>query len=366
MYQATTSTIPKLGPESYYDSQYHDQDVTRLRSSAWHLIGTTSQLASSGDYIACHVLGVPVVVRRFDEQLVAFRNVCAHRHCQLVDEGMGNATELKCRYHGWQYGSDGQTRRIPGARNFPKFDRQRHRLESFQVDTVGQLIFVRFADCAQTLREWLAEFESPLRFATDIKHWEMNLCNRLIYDANWKIPVEGSLESYHLDEVHAKTFGSDPGEEATSHQFNHSGTIFQTESRGKSFAERTEEASIRWLTGSFDPRYRHIHLFPNLMASLTETITLVYQIEPLSAQQCQMTTIGFGRLPSRQGPLKRMWAWGMRRMSARIAMKIFMEDAKIFPLVQNGKRGAVDHGIFGRCEERLEAFHKHWAPPSDQ
>jgi len=364
MYQAKTSTIAKLGPESYRDSRWHHQDVTRLKRSAWHLVGTTSQLASSGDYIACQVLGVPILVRRFDEQLVALRNVCAHRHCQLVDEGMGNATELKCRYHGWQYGSDGQTRRIPGAKNFPKFDRQRHRLDSFQVDTVGQLVFVRLSECEQTLSEWLGEFESLLELATELKDWKLNLFNRLTYDANWKIPVEGSLESYHLDEVHAKTFGSDPGEEATIHLFSEKGTSFQTESRGKSFVERTEEASIRWLTGSFDPRYRHIHLFPNLMASLTETITLVYQIEPLTAQQCQITVIGLGRSPSRHGLLKRMWAWGMRRMSARIAMKIFKEDAKIFPLVQSGKRGAVDHGVFGRCEERLAAFHKHWAAPS--
>jgi len=99
---------------------------------------------------------------------------------------------------------------------------------------------------------------------------------------------------------------------------------------------------------------------------LTETITLVYQIEPLSAQRCQMTVIGLGRSPSRPGRLKHLWAWGMRRMSARIAMKIFMEDATIFPLVQNGKRGAVDHGIFGRCEERLDAFHKYWAAPNGQ
>lgn len=364
MYQATTSTIPRLGPECYCDSQWHHQDVQRLRRSAWHLIGTTSQLASSGDHIACQVLGVPVIVRRFDEQLVAFRNVCAHRHCQLIDEGTGNTAELKCRYHGWHYGSDGQTRRIPGAKNFPNLDRQRHRLDSFHVDTVGQLVFVRLSECEQTLSEWLGEFEKPLQEATDVKDWKLNLCDRLTYDSNWKIPVEGSLESYHLDEVHAKTFGSDPGEAATIHHFSEKGTSFQTESRGKSFVERTEAASIRWLTGGFDPRYRHIHLFPNLMASLTETITLVYQIEPLLAQRCQMTVIGLGRLPSRRDRFRQMWAWGMRRVSARIAMKILMEDAKIFPLVQSGKRGAVDHGIFGRCEERLDAFHKHWAEPS--
>jgi choline monooxygenase len=294
---------------------------------------------------------------------VGFRNVCAHRHCQLVKEGLGRTDELKCRYHGWQYGSDGRTRRIPAAKNFPQFDREEHRLETFDVDTVGQLIFLRFPHCKQSLSEWLGEFARLLQISCDTIDWKLNLFTRLTYDANWKIPVEGSLESYHLDEVHAKTFGHDPGEVASTHVMSEKGSSFETESRGKSLTERLEEASIKWLTGDFKPCYRHIHVFPNLMASFTETITLVYQVQPLSAQRCLMTTVGFGRVPRGGNVLQRMWSWGMRRISARVAMKVLMEDAKIFPLVQNGKRSAIDHGIFGRCEERLDAFHRYWAEP---
>jgi len=355
--------IPRLSPQSYYEPNAHDEDVARLRKSAWHLVGTTDQLASSGDYIATNVLGVPILIRRFDDQILGFRNVCAHRHCQLVDDGTGRTNELKCRYHGWHYGSDGRTRRIPAAKNFPMLDRECHRLETFAVDTVGQLVFLRLSDSVPSLRKWLGDFEEPLRLSCNIKDWKLNLNTRFTYDANWKIPVEGSLESYHLDEVHANTFGSDPGEEASHHELNSKGTWFHTESRGRSFVERVEEASVRWLTGDFNPQYRHFHLFPNFMASLTETITLVYQIEPLSSQQCQMNVIGLGRIPRRRDIPRRMWSWGMRRISSRIAMKVFLEDAKIFPIVQAGKRHAIDHGVFGRCEERLDAFHKYWARP---
>ncbi len=364
MYHATASMIPRLSPQSYYAPNSHDEDVERLQKSAWHLVGTTNQLAASGDYIATHVLGVPILIRRFDQQILGFRNVCAHRHCQLVDEGSGRTSDLKCRYHGWHYGADGRTRRLPGAKNFPKFDRERHRLETFDVDTVGQLVFIRLSDAVPSLHQWLGEFEEPLRLACEDRDWRLNLCARLTYNANWKIPVEGSLESYHLDEVHAKTFGADPGEEASHHELGSKGTWFHTESRGTSLVERMEEASIRWLTGDFNPRYRHLHLFPNLMASLTEAITLVYQIEPVSAQRCEMNVIGLGRVSRRRDLPRRMWAWGMRRASGRIAMKVLLEDAHIFPIVQAGKRNAIDRGVFGRCEERLDAFHQYWAGPT--
>lgn len=46
MYHATLRLIPRLSPQSYDEPDTHDEDVARLRKSAWHLVGTTSQLAS--------------------------------------------------------------------------------------------------------------------------------------------------------------------------------------------------------------------------------------------------------------------------------------------------------------------------------
>jgi len=219
----------------------------------------------------------------------------AHRHCQLVVDGSGRTSDLKCRYHGSHYGADGRTRRHPDAKNFPKFDRKRDRLETFAVDTVGQPLFIRLSDAVPPLHQWLGEFEELLRLACEDGDRRLNPCAHLTYNANWKIPLDGSLESYHLDEVRAKTFVADPGEEASHHELRSKGTRFHTESRGTSFVERMEEASIRWLTGDFNRRYRHLHLFSNSMESLTKAITLVYQIEPVSARRCEMNVIGLGR-----------------------------------------------------------------------
>jgi len=358
MYHSQTTMAPCLMPEQYWQPQWHEDDVKRLKLAGWHLIATTSQLANSGDYVAETILGVPVVVRRFEDQLVGFRNVCAHRHCPLVDEGAGCSTEMKCRYHGWHYGSDGRTRRIPGATNFPKFDREAHRLEIFNVQCMGQLVFVKLASDVPDLSEWLGSFADTLVQATSLTDWTENLNCRLDYAADWKIVVEGTLESYHLDEVHPKTFGTDPGEQGTMHIINDGSTVFETDTRP---LDDFEAISLRWLTGDFNRSYRHIHLFPNLMVSLTDTLTLVCQCEPLAPGQSGLRVMGFGRSPRRQDWARRLWAWGMRRVSAKVALKVLAEDAEIFPRVQSGKRKAIDAGIFGRCEERLDAFHRYWA-----
>jgi len=299
---------PGLTPQRYGMPPWHDDDVKRLKQAAWHLIATTSQLARAGDYVAETILGIPVVVRRFEDQLIGFRNVCAHRHCQLVDEGTGCSNELKCRYHGWHYGSDGKTRRIPGATNFPKFDREVHRLETFDVQCIGQLVFVKLSVAAPTLDQWLGPLADTLTQATSSSDWTQNLNCRLDYEADWKIVVEGTLESYHLDEVHPKTFGTDPGEQGTVHIINDGSTAFETDTRP---LDDFEAISLRWLTGDFDRTYRHIHLFPNLMISLTDTMTLVCQSEPLAPEHCGLRVMGFGRSPRRRDWARRLWAWGM-------------------------------------------------------
>ena len=351
---------PQLEPERYLSQQAHQKDVRILQRYAWHLIGTTNALSQAGDYVATTILGIPVFVRNCDGQLVGFRNVCAHRHCQLFDEGVGRSEAFKCRYHGWQYGGDGRTRRLPKANQFPGFDREAYRLETFEVGTCGQLVFIKLLAEAPTLAAWLDEFQTDLSSKTTGDSWFENLAMTREHQANWKIPIEGSLESYHLDEVHAGTFGKDPGEEATEHRFTSNGSVFQTSARGDSAAERLEAWSIRWLTGNFHGVYTHLHVYPNLMASLTETITLVYQVQPVAPNRCQMNVYGFGRTPKvGSGPLKKLWARGMGRVSARIATKILDEDAEVFPRVQDGKNGAVGNGIFARSEERLFSFHQY-------
>ncbi|KLU02552.1 Rieske (2Fe-2S) protein [Rhodopirellula islandica] len=374
MYHATNSQ-PALLPSNWYtDPSIHDRERIALRQAGWQLVTTTTELSKPGDYQALDRLGVPLIVRNHDGELVALRNVCAHRQCQLVTEGGGHAKELKCPYHGWQYGGDGRTRKIPAAKNFPHFDRELYRLGSFPVRVVGQLVFVNLSGGASqgadesdlaTLGDddWVSDFAAN----TDATSWRQVLQEELEYPCDWKIPIEGSLESYHLSEVHSQTFGSDPGESESTHELMAWGTRFRTDARDDSFLARMEERVMRWMVGEFGPHYQHVHVFPNIMASFTDTMSLVYQITPIGISTSKMTVFGFTRRPKRSGVVGKMVANGLGRSAASMARKVLAEDAAIFPRVQAGMDSAGAAGmnekasrIFGRCEERLHAFHVHW------
>jgi phenylpropionate dioxygenase-like ring-hydroxylating dioxygenase large terminal subunit len=57
--------------------------------------------------------GIPLVITRdAGGELRAFVNVCRHRLHPVVTEN-GNARQLRCSYHGWTYGLDGQLRHAP-------------------------------------------------------------------------------------------------------------------------------------------------------------------------------------------------------------------------------------------------------------
>ncbi len=364
-YHAQRSMSPVIPRSDYGSPEAFARDVRVLRDNSWQLVGTFAEVAEPGDYLACETLGIPILVRNFEGTWAAFLNVCAHRHCLLVDQGCGNAPTLKCRYHGWNYGVDGRTRKLPGAKNFPKFDRETHRLQNFRVEACGELLFVNFRPDGPSLADALKGDFIELCRATNPDQWKRNLATHFDFDADWKIPIEGSLESYHLEEVHAATFGHDPGEEHTTHHLRDHGTEFSTSFRTHSFLERMEERSIRFLTGDFRGQYRHLHLFPNVMASLNDSVSLIYQTTPVAPGKSRMKVWGFGRTATRGGIVGKALAVAMRRASARMAVKVLGEDAGIFPKVQAGMTAIdPDHpssrGVLGRCEERLHAFQTDW------
>lgn len=367
MFQTPVSLPAQLDASAYTTDEAFAGDRRLLRCAGWQLIASTDMLREPGAFYCTEKLGIPIVVRNHDGQLIAFRNVCAHRSCQIVSEGLGSADQIKCPFHGWQYGADGRTRKIPAAKNFPHHDREAYRLETFRVCTVGQLVFVHLipsaegdADQGSVSMTPLGDWQEDFLIGTDASRWRRVLHREWDFPCDWKVPIEGSLESYHLAEVHPNTFGEGPDESASDHTIRDSGTQFETSKRDASPLAKLEERMIRLITGDFDRRYRHIHVFPNVMATLTGTISLIYQIHPTACGHCRMTLLGYTPLATRGSMMGRAVAWSIGRAAARLAQKVLGEDADVFPLVQTGLESAVTPRILGRCEERIHAFQSHW------
>ncbi|MCA9136759.1 MAG: Rieske 2Fe-2S domain-containing protein, partial [Planctomycetales bacterium] len=361
MFRTDRSLPALLDADCYGGDAWFQRDTKLLRGVTWQLVASTAMFRKDGDFVTAERHGVPVLVRRQDGGFFAFHNVCAHRGCRLAS-GVGHSPQLKCPYHGWQYGADGKTRKIPDSKQFPHFDRESYRLRTYPVRQVGQLVFVHLGgDDAEppsidTSESWCDEFQNR----TNATHWRMVLHQEIEYPTDWKIPIEGSLESYHLDEIHANTFGSAPAESECDHSFSETGSVFETSARVSSFLANLEVKVVRGITGHFNPTYRHVHVFPNVMASFTDSMTLVYQIYPTAQRQSRMAVFGFTPRSRRWGWFGKYLGWCLGLAATRLAKQVLAEDAAIFPEVQAGLEASITPRIFARSEERLHAFHKYW------
>ncbi|MFO1001033.1 MAG: SRPBCC family protein [Planctomycetaceae bacterium] len=360
MYQTTVSFQAPLTPQDYCTEAALARENQDVFETTWQMVGLASSINTPGQYLAAEVGRIPVVVRNFDGEFSALLNVCAHRHCTLVSAATGHSEKLKCPYHGWEYGADGRTRKIPAAKNFPDFDRERYRLNKFSLERCGDLLFVRIASYGPSLKDWMGELFERFEEWTSSPSWKPVIHRTVPASSNWKVPVEVSLESYHIPEIHPQSFGEDPGESESQHSFSPYTTSFYTSFIGPRLIDRFmhhyERFLLRIMGAPFRGKYQHHHVFPNLLVSHTDSLTLFQVVRPSGASTSSSDVWQYGRQSSRRNPLSRLTAEIWARVTAWLSYQVLKEDLQIFRHVQRGERAATDTSIFGRCEERLHAF----------
>jgi len=363
MYQTPVSLKPLLHPRDFVSAEFWEQEQVAVFAESWHLVATQRQLRKSGAYISVTLLGVPVLVRNFSGEIVALRNVCAHRQSLLATEPSGCSPTLKCPYHGWEYGADGRTRKLPGAANFPKFEHQHYCLDRFAVEVCGDLIFVRLSSTGPSLREWIGERFELFAAWFSVEEYHQAMYRRLEFAANWKIPVENSLESYHIPCVHPQTFHTDPAEAHSTHEFFETGTSFQARFHPPRWIDHALDRAEIWVMHRLgcvpDGMYQHHHVFPNLLISHTDSTSFVQMIHPVGPDRSFSLMWQYGRggerLPFVPRVISRLWG----QFTGALTRTIVLEDVPVYALVQSGAAGAGKPGLLGRCEERIHASQKY-------
>ena len=361
MFQSSTSLPHLLAPAAYCDPIHFANESSSMLHSAWHLVGTTEQLKKPGDFLTATILGEEIQVRRFEDQIRALSNICAHRHCVLTDKAMGHSKTMRCQYHGWEYGSDGLTRKIPCAKDFAPLNRSQLQLPAFRVDLAGQLIFICLDSNAPSLHDFLGPIASFVnaRFSED---WRQFYNDRFVYDANWKIAIENSLEAYHIESIHPQTFRNAPGENRSEHQLGEQHTAFITDMpfAAHHFSDKVfqhcEAWVIRRLGGKPMSKYQQHHVFPNLLFSFTDSISLVHCVHPKTSTQSQSLLFQFGISPERSNFIQRYLSKYFGKLQSFILKQIMKEDVRLYPNIQRGLQASPHRGTLARSEERIHSF----------
>lgn len=367
MFQSKTALPHLLRSDQYWTDESHEYENRELIRNSWHVVATTQDLKSHGDFVTVLVADTPVQVRNFDGELAALSNVCAHRNALICSETSGNSPAMQCQYHGWEYQKDGRTGKIPQPKNFAPIDRESLCIPKFSVEKLGQLVFMNLSSSASSLEQSLGKELYELIAQRFDEGWFQSLSWNPSYSANWKVPVENSLESYHVPNVHPGTFKQDPGAERSDHRLEEKFTSMETDlpfsphDRIDATFQKLEKRVVRWMGHQATGHYRQYHVFPNLLFSFTDAISLVNCILPTSPQECAAIVRQFGRIPVSHSPIRSWFARRWAKLTASITKGILREDQEIFAAIQTGLRYAPSrkdgqNGVLGICEERIHRF----------
>lgn len=206
---------PAVSPVSrYLDPERHEQEVARIFRRHPLALCPSASLANAGDSFAIDVAGLPLLfVRGPDGKLSGFVNACRHRGARLKPPGASSQRALVCPYHSWTYALDGTLRGRPAEEDFPHAPASACSLA--RVPVAEALGFV------WAIPRAVAEGESTTidigawlgRFGTDLRSWGYDSWQPFhehAFDnaANWKIPFEANLETYHFQYAHRNSIAA--------------------------------------------------------------------------------------------------------------------------------------------------------------
>ena len=351
-----------LNAAEYTSTEQLEREKSTLFQSGWQFIGTLEDLPNDGDFFTFELFENPLIVWKIDGQVHTFLNVCPHRFSMLSHQPCGHAgNRLRCQYHGWEFDRAGGTRKIPDSKSFRPMEQGALGLIKYQTETVGKLIFVNLTENHPSLADYLGP---GYQVAQELFAPERRLFLSMDYEVacNWKIKIENSLESYHVDLVHPKTFIETPDEKVCEHVLQPRWTQFTTQQPAATRFNLWMDDKIHQFTGlENDGQYRHYHFYPSMMYGKMSVFSFAETVFPISPDRTRILA-KFFCYPGQPGTLKTRIAyralghWGKKFWSI-----VAQEDVNVMPDIHKGMVAPQlpSEGLISVREERLFHFQEY-------
>jgi phenylpropionate dioxygenase-like ring-hydroxylating dioxygenase large terminal subunit len=222
------------------------------------------------------------------------------------------------------------------------------------VELCGELIFVSLAKEGPSLAEFLGPyfeifagaFGSPYRQA-----WTYDAT----YEANWKVFIENTLESYHVPTVHPNTLKTLPPEEQSFHELNERYTWY-----------RLDDPSLgvlAWCARRFGLpatyQYEHHTVHPNIDYIQIDTARMLMTVVPVTPTTCRHRVLLYTVRGEKPGYLREGLGWLLSRAVTAFLSKVNLEDVRLYPQIQRGIEASHHPGVIGTREERIYVFQKY-------
>jgi phenylpropionate dioxygenase-like ring-hydroxylating dioxygenase large terminal subunit len=199
----------RLPTARWTDPEFARLEMEKMWTKVWQFACREEHIPDVGDYITYEIGDWSfLVVRTAEDTIKAYWNACLHRGNQLKPEGsQGNASELRCTFHGFTWTLDGDLTDVPCRWDLPHVTDEEYQLPQVRVGTWGGFVFINMDDDAPSLEQYLGdlipEFE---RWKFEDKFILNHIAKRV--DMNWKVGIEAFAESFHVIATHPQIMPS--------------------------------------------------------------------------------------------------------------------------------------------------------------
>ena len=283
-----------LPAEAYTDESVFRWEQDRFLDRSWVCVGRSDDLHDPGDQRAVPLGRESVLlVRGEDGVLRAFYNVCRHRGHELLPVG-GEARGrfVRCPYHAWAYGLDGELRGAPGFGKAEGFDKTEHPLVSMRIVQWHGWIFANASGDAPPFGEHVGNLEE---LVLNYSCKELVVAARHDYEiaANWKILAENYHECYHCSSIHPELCKVSPptsGENISSKGNWVGGWMDLREGAvTMSLDGQSSGAMMARLDDTEQHTVMYVAMLPNLLISLHPDYVMSHLLTPISPDRTRIT-----------------------------------------------------------------------------
>lgn len=289
-----------------------------------------------------------ITVRRTEEGIRAFGNVCLHRS-NLIDPLGEGKRRFICGFHGWSYGAQGELAHAPFAE---KTCIHRDALPRFPLADSQGLLFLG----ANGVAPDTSKIETAMQ-RTGVTLRPSFFRASILHHCNWKLLVENILESYHLNFVHRDTFLRSGFNTTSTHEWDADGYVNLASITP--LAATSKASVLRRLARNAEHRYGHAYVFPNLFISNTnDLVGYVGHLQPVDEKSTILHWQLF-ELPM-LAALPEAVREHIRKESIDFATQTLEEDRAMVEACQIGVSSALGNVQLQPIEDRIGQFHDYY------